>query len=159
MIVPLAANGSVRLDGGNIYTAEDTNSKILRFTRLPEPNIQMRRNSDMPPGFFKSLTLGRSSNRRRSDSSVANPNLNHTRKNTNSKGSTNALKASVESKEEYRGQRNVSKKNALNLSKLNNSVNSTSTTPLAEALLESTLTSGFFTLRRKGRKPASDLET
>ncbi|KAH6583051.1 hypothetical protein BASA60_001639 [Batrachochytrium salamandrivorans] len=38
------------------------------------------------------------------------------------------------------------------------SVNSTSTTPLAEALLESTLTSGFFTLRRKGRKPASDLE-
>ncbi|KAH6584821.1 hypothetical protein BASA61_007189 [Batrachochytrium salamandrivorans] len=156
MIVPLAANGSVRLDGGNIYTAEDTNSKILRFTRLPEPNIQMRRNSDMPPGFFKSLTLGRSSNRRRSDSSVANPNLNHTRKNTNSKGSTNALKASVESKEE--GSEECIEKNALNLSKLNNSVNSTSTTPLAEALLESTLTSGFFTLRRKGRKPASDLE-
>ncbi|KAK5667389.1 hypothetical protein QVD99_005990 [Batrachochytrium dendrobatidis] len=154
MIVPQTANGTIRLDAGQVYTVEEANSKAMRLCKLPEAIGQPRRNSDMPPGFFKSLTLGRSSNRRRSDSSVNNP--GYSRKISNSRGSINMLKAAMESKDEGL---EMDKSKVTNLAGKTTSGNFVSSTmPGSDMSLEQSSPAAFFSLRKKPKKVSAEPE-
>nr|KAJ3418885.1 hypothetical protein HK105_007708 [Polyrhizophydium stewartii] len=151
-IAQLDHAGNARLEAGGVYTVEEPDSVSLRHSRMPEAvqQPQSRRHSEMPPGFFKTFALGRSNNRRRSESSLA------VTQRKGSKGSILGLKIPMESsKEEPESGGGDSKKWPIAPSKTVSGVLSAMATTPTDGPSEGTGGS-FFTLRRKTKKPSGD---
>ncbi|KAI8925780.1 ras guanine nucleotide exchange factor domain-containing protein [Entophlyctis helioformis] len=152
-IAPLDAQGTARLEAGGVYTIEESDSSVLRLSRVPDSYTQSRRNSDMPSSggdksFFR-FTLGRSSNRRRSDTVLASAN-NRKAQTAAKNAGIMPLKIPIETSEEAQSDQR----------KRNISASKSATVPMSSMLSPdgtgseplTPMSAGFFTMRRKTKK-------